>query len=182
MNTCLKSQPNTVNLSGTAHMALVLSCSIILQGRELQRTSSGHGLGVATWTSAPTAGLRRDFFSVGDTLQVLPKFKIKRGRKLSKRKWRNNFVKTSTRRKPFATPTTLLYFSSRYRKDSIDVLNLNQGKQFGFTLTPMYVKHSYFPEFCGSVVAERLWAPNSNSGVSNQQSVGSNPQPWHLCP
>ena len=36
--------------------------------------------------------------------------------------------------------------------------------------------------FCGSVVAERLRAPNSNSGVSDQQSVGSNPQPWHLCP
>ena len=29
----------------------------------------------------------------------------------------------------------------------------------------------------GSVVAERLRAPNSNSGVSDQQSVGSNPQP-----
>ena len=27
-----------------------------------------------------------------------------------------------------------------------------------------------------SDVAERLRAPNSNSGVSNQQSVGSNPQ------
>ena len=26
-------------------------------------------------------------------------------------------------------------------------------------------------------VAERLRAPNSNSGVSDQQSVGSNPQP-----
>ena len=33
-----------------------------------------------------------------------------------------------------------------------------------------------------SVVAERLRAPNSNSGVSDQQSVGSNPQPWHSCP
>ena len=30
---------------------------------------------------------------------------------------------------------------------------------------------------CGSVVAERLRAPNSNSGVSDQQSVGSNPKP-----
>ena len=29
---------------------------------------------------------------------------------------------------------------------------------------------------CGSVVAERLRAPNTNSGVSDQQSVGSNPQ------
>ena len=28
---------------------------------------------------------------------------------------------------------------------------------------------------CGSVVAEQLRAPNSNSGVSDQQSVGSNP-------
>ena len=28
-----------------------------------------------------------------------------------------------------------------------------------------------------SVVAERLRAPNSNSGVFDQQSVGSNPQP-----
>ena len=28
----------------------------------------------------------------------------------------------------------------------------------------------------GSVKAERLRAPNSNSGVSDQQSVGSNPQ------
>ena len=36
--------------------------------------------------------------------------------------------------------------------------------------------------FPGSVVAERLTAPNSNSGVSDQQSVSSNPQPWHLCP
>ena len=36
--------------------------------------------------------------------------------------------------------------------------------------------------FSGSVVAERLRAPNSNSDVSDQQSVGSNPQPWHLCP
>ena len=34
----------------------------------------------------------------------------------------------------------------------------------------------------GSVVAKRLRASNSNSGVSDQQSVGSNPQPWHLCP
>ena len=29
----------------------------------------------------------------------------------------------------------------------------------------------------GSVVAELLKAPNSNSGVCDQQSVGSNPQP-----
>ena len=32
-------------------------------------------------------------------------------------------------------------------------------------------------QLCGSNVAERLRAPNSNSGVSDQQSVGSNPQP-----
>ena len=32
----------------------------------------------------------------------------------------------------------------------------------------------------GSVVAERLLEPNSNSGVSDQQNVGSNPQPWHF--
>ena len=31
-------------------------------------------------------------------------------------------------------------------------------------------------------VAEQLSEPNSNSGVSDQQSVGSNPQPLHLCP
>ena len=31
-----------------------------------------------------------------------------------------------------------------------------------------------------SVVAEQLRALNSNFGVSDQQSVGSNPQPWHL--
>ena len=41
-----------------------------------------------------------------------------------------------------------------------------------------YIVHIYF----GSVVAERLREPNSNSGVSDQQSVGSNPQPGHLCP
>ena len=29
---------------------------------------------------------------------------------------------------------------------------------------------------------ERLRAPNSNSDVSDQQGVGSNSQPWHLCP
>ena len=34
----------------------------------------------------------------------------------------------------------------------------------------------------GSVVAEWLRALNSNSGVSDQQSVGSNPSPYHLCP
>ena len=34
----------------------------------------------------------------------------------------------------------------------------------------------------GSVLAERLRAPNSNSGVSDQQCVGLNPQPGHLCP
>ena len=34
----------------------------------------------------------------------------------------------------------------------------------------------------GSVAAKRLRAPNSNSGVSDQQSVGLNPQLWHLCP
>ena len=34
----------------------------------------------------------------------------------------------------------------------------------------------------GSVVAKRLRASNSNSGVSDQQSVGSNAHPWHLCP
>ena len=33
-----------------------------------------------------------------------------------------------------------------------------------------------------SVVAEPLRAPNSNSCASDQQSVGLNPQPWHLCP
>ena len=35
----------------------------------------------------------------------------------------------------------------------------------------------YKCNYCGSVVAERLSALNSNSGVSDQQSVGSNPQP-----
>ena len=32
------------------------------------------------------------------------------------------------------------------------------------------------------VVAERLRAPNSNSGVSDHQSLGSDPQQWHFCP
>ena len=33
----------------------------------------------------------------------------------------------------------------------------------------------YVIQFAGSVAAERFRAPNSNSGVADQQSVGSNP-------
>ena len=37
------------------------------------------------------------------------------------------------------------------------------------------IKKSFIADDRGSVVAERLRAPNSNSGVSDQQSVGSSP-------
>ena len=55
---------------------------------------------------------------------------------------------------------------------SVPLIIINHGKH-----CVIFKKYAHVS---GSVVAERLRAPNSNSGVSDQQSVGSNPQA--VCP
>ena len=40
----------------------------------------------------------------------------------------------------------------------------------------------FLMNFSSWMKLKRLRAPNSDSGVSDQQSVGLNPQLWHLCP
>ena len=69
------------------------------------------------------------------------------------------------------------YFNNKCKEEFLIVMSLNTMSSI---LNYININVNVFlveNVIRGSVVAERLRAPNSNSGVSDQQSVGSNPQP-----